>query len=27
VSGKHQIEYAAKMGMGNIKYRLINIDK
>jgi len=27
VSGKHQIEYAAKMGMGNKKYRLINIDK
>ncbi|HPS84144.1 MAG TPA: DUF362 domain-containing protein [Bacteroidales bacterium] len=27
VSGKQQIEYAAKMGMGNMKYRLINIDK
>ncbi|MPM80159.1 NAD(P)H-quinone oxidoreductase subunit I, chloroplastic [bioreactor metagenome] len=27
VSGKHQIEYAAQLGMGNTKYRLINIDK
>jgi len=27
VSGKRQIEYAYQLGMGNIKYRLINIDK
>lgn len=27
VSGKHQIEYAEKLGMGNKKYNLINIDK
>jgi len=27
VSGKHQIEYAYKLGMGNIKYILIDIDK
>lgn len=26
ISGKHQIKYAHERGMGNIKYRLINID-
>jgi uncharacterized Fe-S center protein len=26
VSGKRQIEYAYQLGMGNIKYILINID-
>ncbi|MEG2070112.1 MAG: DUF362 domain-containing protein, partial [Bacteroidales bacterium] len=27
VSGKHQIDYAEKIGMGTKKYRIINIDK
>jgi uncharacterized Fe-S center protein len=27
VSGKHQIEYAEQLGMGNKKYKLIDIDK
>lgn len=27
VSGKHQIEYAEQLGMGNSNYKLINIDK
>ena len=27
VSGKHQIEYANKIGLGNKKYKLIDIDK
>lgn len=27
ISGKHQIEYAEKLGMGTRKYNLINIDK
>jgi uncharacterized Fe-S center protein len=27
VSGKHQIEYAEELGMGNKKYKLIDIDK
>lgn len=27
VSGKRQIEYAGELGMGNVRYRLIDIDK
>jgi len=27
VSGKRQIEYAYQLGMGNMKYKLVNIDK
>lgn len=27
VSGKHQIRYAHSLGMGNIRYRLVDIDK
>lgn len=27
VSGKRQIEYAYQLGMGNLKYKLVNIDK
>src|SRR5574344_1231434 len=27
VSGKYQIDYAAQLGMGNKKYKLIDIDK